>query len=155
MKRSLLTLLLVAFVTAAFSQSRSFTGKPRYDILTKRVTTTLVITTVELFPIIAPLHVNNFDRLVSFQFFDTTAFHRVIPGFMIQGGDPNSRSGPRATWGNGDPSQPTVNAEFTAAKHLRGSLSAARDASINSANSQFFICVAPAAWLNGQYSVYG
>lgn len=112
-------------------------------------------TTVELFPAIAPFHVANFDSLVSFQFYDSTAFHRVIPGFMIQGGDPNSRSGPISTWGYGDPGQPTVNAEFSAAKHLRGILSAARDTSINSANSQFFICVAPAAWLNGLYSVYG
>lgn len=112
-------------------------------------------TTVELFPAIAPLHVANFDSLVGTQFYDSTAFHRVIPGFMIQGGDPNSRSGPTSTWGMGDPSQPTVNAEFTAAKHLRGILSAARDTSINSANSQFFICVAAAPWLNGLYSVYG
>jgi hypothetical protein len=74
---------------------------------------------------------------------------------MIQGGDPNSRSGPRSTWGNGDPSQPNVNAEFSAARHVRGTLSAARDTGINSANSQFFICVAPASWLNGQYTVYG
>lgn len=155
MKKNFIPLLLFAFVTAGYSQSRTFTGKPMYQILTKRGGTTLGTTTVELFPAIAPLHVNNFDSLVSYQFFDSTAFHRVIPGFMIQGGDPNSRSGPRATWGMGDPTQPTVNAEFTVAKHLRGTLSAARDTSINSANSQFFICVAPASWLNGQYSVYG
>ena len=145
-------LLLIAF---GYSQSRTFTGKPKYEILTKRAGVYLGTTTVELFPTIAPLHVNNFDSLVSFQFFDSTAFHRVIPGFMIQGGDPNSRSGPESTWGLGDTTQPTVNAEFTAAKHLRGILSAARDTDINSANSQFFICVAPAAWLNGLYSVYG
>ncbi|HEY0031511.1 MAG TPA: peptidylprolyl isomerase [Bacteroidia bacterium] len=147
--------LFFAFATSGYSQSRTFTGKPMYQILTKRGGVTLGTTVVELFPNIAPMHVSNFDSLVSYQFFDSTAFHRVIPGFMIQGGDPNSRSGPRSTWGYGDPSQPTVNAEFTAAKHLRGTLSAARDASINSANSQFFICVAPAAWLNGAYSVYG
>ena len=148
-------LVLLINVNIAFSQSRSFTGKPIYEILTKRAGITIGTTTVELFPNIAPHHVSNFDSLVSFNYFDSTAFHRVIPGFMIQGGDPNSRHLPRSTWGNGDPSQPTVPAEFTAAKHLRGALSAARDTSINSANSQFFICVAPAAWLNGQYSVYG
>lgn len=126
-----------------------------YQILTKRNGIYLGTTTVELFPAIAPLAVTNFDSLVSTQFYDSTAFHRVIPGFMIQGGDPNSRSGPRSTWGIGDPSQPTVNAEFSAARHERGILSAARDANINSANSQFFICVAAASWLNGQYSVYG
>ena len=156
MKKHLLSFFLICtFTLIGFSQSRTFTGKPIYQILTKRAGVYLGTTTVELFPAIAPLHVANFDSLVNVQFYDSTAFHRVIPGFMIQGGDPNSRSGPTSTWGMGDPSQPTVNAEFTAAKHLRGILSAARDTSINSANSQFFICVAPAAWLNGLYSVYG
>jgi len=137
------------------AQSRTFTGKPMYEIVAKRAGNLLGTIKVELFPNIAPLHVNNFDSLVSVQFYDSTAFHRVIPGFMIQGGDPNSRSGADSTWGMGNPNQPTVNAEFSAAKHLRGTLSAARDANVNSANSQFFICVAASSWLNGQYSVYG
>lgn len=132
-----------------------YTGKPRFDILIMRNNSSIGTINVELFPSIAPLHTRNFDSLVSVQFYDSTAFHRVIPGFMIQGGDPNSRHGDISTWGYGDPSQPTVNAEFSAAKHLRGTLSAARDADTNSANSQFFICVAAASWLNGQYSVYG
>jgi peptidyl-prolyl cis-trans isomerase B (cyclophilin B) len=156
MKKSIF--LAAAFsllIISGFSQNRSFTGKPIYQILTKRGGNYLGTTTVELFPAIAPLAVNNFDSLVSVQFYDSTAFHRVIPGFMIQGGDPNSRSGPRSTWGMGDPNQPNVPAEFSAARHVRGTLSAARDTGINSANSQFFICVAPASWLNGQYTVYG
>ena len=155
MKKHILLFTLILTAAFGYSQSRMFTGKPMYEILTKRLGDTLGITNVELFPAIAPFHVNNFDSLVSFQYYDSTAFHRVIPGFMIQGGDPNSRSGPIATWGLGDPSQPTVNAEFSVAKHLRGILSAARDTDPNSANSQFFICVAAAAWLNGNYSVYG
>lgn len=155
MKKCLLLLLLSLPAFSGFAQDRVFTGKPVYQILTKRAGIYLGTTTVELFPAIAPLHTANFDSLVSTAFYDSTAFHRVIPGFMIQGGDPNSRSGPISTWGLGDTSQPTVNAEFTAAKHLRGTLSAARDTGINSANSQFFICVAPASWLNNQYSVYG
>ena len=146
---------IIGFFIIAVSNAQTFTGKPQYQILTKRAGNFLGIINVELFPNIAPNHVKNFDSLVSTQFYDSTAFHRVIPGFMIQGGDPNSRSGPKSTWGYGDPNQPTVNAEFSAAYHLRGILSAARDANINSANSQFFICVAPAAWLNGQYSIYG
>lgn len=150
-----LILFFFTFLNQGYSQSRTFTGKPIYQILTKRAGIYLGTTTVELFPNIAPLHVRNFDSLVSVLFYDSTAFHRVIPGFMIQGGDPNSRSGSISTWGNGDPNQPTVNAEFSVAKHVRGILSAARDSSINSANSQFFICVAAASWLNGQYSVYG
>jgi hypothetical protein len=74
---------------------------------------------------------------------------------VIQGGDPNSRHGPISTWGQGQPTQPTVNAEFSKAKHVRGILSAARDANINSANSQFFICQAAAPNLDQQYSIYG
>lgn len=150
-----LLLLFVLPALSGFAQPRSFSGKPVYQVLTKRGGNYLGTTTVELFPAIAPHHVANFDSLVSTQFYDSTAFHRVIPGFMIQGGDPNSRHGPLSTWGLGDSTQPTVNAEFSAAKHLRGILSAARDTGINSANSQFFICVAPASWLNGQYTVYG
>jgi peptidyl-prolyl cis-trans isomerase B (cyclophilin B) len=155
MKKFLLSaLLLSGFALNGFAQT-VFTGKPMYQLVTTRSGNYLGTITVELFPAIAPLHTANFDSLVSTQFYDSTAFHRVIPGFMIQGGDPNSRSGPRSTWGYGDPSQPTVNAEFTAARHVRGILSAARDTGINSANSQFFICVAAASWLNNQYSVYG
>lgn len=154
-KRLLLTAVVLLALVTGFSQTRSFTGKPIYQIDTKRGGNYLGTTTVELFPAIAPLAVNNFDSLVSVQFYDSTAFHRVIPGFMIQGGDPNSRHGPISTWGEGDTTQPNVNAEFSAAKHVRGTLSAARDTGINSANSQFFICVAPASWLNGQYTVYG
>lgn len=155
MKKNLqLTFLCIFVFHTTYAQS-GFTGKPQYNILTIQNGDTIGNTTVELFPNIAPLHVANFDSLVNVHFFDTTAFHRVIPGFMIQGGDPNSRHGAISTWGYGDPSQPTVNAEFSAAKHLRGTLSAARDADTNSANSQFFICVAPSSWLNGDYSVYG
>lgn len=156
MKNKFLSALIVSLtIIPAFSQTTLFTGKPMYEIMTKRGGNYLGTTTVELFPAIAPLAVNNFDSLVAVHFYDSTAFHRVIPGFMIQGGDPNSRSGPIATWGQGDPNQPNVNAEFSAARHVRGILSAARDTNINSANSQFFICVAPASWLNGQYTVYG
>ena len=133
----------------------TFTGKPQYKIHTTRAGISLGDINVELFPAIAPNHVKNFDSLVSTIFFDTTAFHRVIPAFVIQGGDPNSRHGPKSTWGYGDPSQPTVNAEFSAATHLRGTLAAARDANINSANSQFYICVAPQPGLDGQYTIYG
>ena len=133
----------------------TYTGKPRFKIETRRAGVFLGNIEVELFPTIAPKHVRNFDSLVSTGFCDTTAFHRAIPGFVIQGGDPNTRNGPMSTWGYGQPNQPTVNAEFSAAKHLRGSLSAARSNNINSATSQFFICVAATPNLNGQYSLYG
>lgn len=155
MKKILLCFLLLLTPIYFVKAQSNLTGKPQYSILTIENGDTIGTTIVELFPNIAPLHVANFDSLVNVHFFDSTAFHRVIPGFMIQGGDPNSRHGADSTWGYGDPSQPTVNAEFSAAKHVRGILSAARDTDTNSANSQFFICVAAAAWLNGVYSVYG
>jgi peptidyl-prolyl cis-trans isomerase B (cyclophilin B) len=133
----------------------TYTGKPRFQILTKRNNIVLGIINVELFPNIAPKHTRNFDSLVSTSFYDTTAFHRVIPGFVIQGGDPNSRHGPTNTWGYGQVGQPMVMAEFSAAKHVRGILSAARSSNINSATSQFFICHANTPNLDGNYSIYG
>src|SRR4051812_41631478 len=158
MKKIILALFVSIFCLGdVYSQvpTYTYTGKPRFQILTKRNNATLGIINVELFPNIAPKHTRNFDSLVSQSFYDTTAFHRVIAGFMIQGGDPNSRHGPMNTWGYGQPGQPTVNAEFSVAKHLRGILSAARSANINSATSQFFICHAAAPNLNGSYSIYG
>jgi cyclophilin family peptidyl-prolyl cis-trans isomerase len=149
-------LILAASSLCIAQTTYTYTGKPRFQILTTQNNATLGIIQVELFPNIAPKHVRNFDSLVSQQFYDTCAFHRVVPGFVIQGGDPNSRHGPVNTWGFGQTGQPTVMAEFSQARHERGILSAARQAgNINSATSQFFICVAPAPNLNGQYSVYG
>lgn len=157
--KTLRLITLICFVTcfSALDAQTQFTGKPMYQITTTRGGNPLGSFTVELFPNIAPKHVRNFDSLVSQNFYDSTAFHRCIPGFMIQGGDPNSRSGPISTWGFGQASQPTVPAEFSVARHLRGILSAARKPNplINSATSQFFICVATASNLDGQYSVYG
>jgi cyclophilin family peptidyl-prolyl cis-trans isomerase len=79
----------------------------------------------------------------------------VVPGFVIQGGDPNSRYGDPSTWGFGDSTQTTVPAEFTNINHARGILGAARDSDINSATSQFFINVVDNSSLNGQYTAYG
>ena len=131
------------------------TGMPQYNIMCEREGNYIGDIKVELFRIITPLHVHNFDSLVSIQFYDTTAFHRVVPGFVIQGGDPNSRHGDPSTWGYGDPTQTTVPAEFTNINHARGILGAARDSDINSATSQFFINVAGNSSLNGQYTAYG
>lgn len=111
--------------------------------------------TLETFPDVAPLHAANFDELVANKAYDGCAFHRVIPGFMIQGGDPNSIDGSRDTWGYGNKNQKRVKAEFNDISHTRGILSAARSQDPNSASSQFFICVADAKFLDGQYTVYG
>lgn len=102
----------------------------------------------------APGHVANFKKLVKQGFYDGTAFHRVVPGFMIQGGDPNTKSGNPDTWGMGGPGY-SIKAEFNDRPHKRGVLSMARSADPNSAGSQFFICVADARFLDRQYTAFG
>ena len=109
---------------------------------------------LRLLPEVAPGHVDNFLKLAREGFYDGTTFHRVIPGFMIQGGDPNSRSTDKRTHGMGGPGY-TIDAEFSDRPHRRGALSMARSANPNSAGSQFFICVADSSFLDGQYSVFG
>ena len=129
--------------------------KPQYVISVTQGGKPLGDIVLELFPDIAPKHCANFDSLVAIKFFDGTAFHRVIPGFMIQGGDPNTKTDNTSTWGMGDPSQKRVPAEFNSTTHARGILSAARSSDPNSATSQFFICVDNASFLDNQYTVYG
>jgi cyclophilin family peptidyl-prolyl cis-trans isomerase len=102
----------------------------------------------------APGHVKNFKDLAQKGFYDGTQFHRVIPGFMIQGGDPNTKSGPRSTHGTGGPGY-QIKAEFNDTPHERGILSMARSSDPNSAGSQFFIMVAKSTHLDGQYSAFG
>jgi peptidyl-prolyl cis-trans isomerase B (cyclophilin B) len=102
----------------------------------------------------APGHVTNFIKLAKKSFYDGSRFHRVIPGFMIQGGDPNSKQGDRATMGMGGPGY-TIKAEFNNTPHSRGIVSMARSQDPNSAGSQFFICVADANFLDGQYTAFG
>ena len=109
---------------------------------------------LRFFPDVAPEHVNNFIELANKGFYDGTTFHRVIPGFMIQGGDPNSRDADKSKHGMGGPGH-TIKAEFNEKPHKRGSLSMARSAHPDSAGSQFFICVADANFLDRQYSVFG
>ncbi len=103
---------------------------------------------------VAPNHVKNFCTLAQEAFYNGTTFHRVIPGFMIQGGDPNSKNPDRATHGMGGPGH-RVQAEFNNKPHKRGVLSMARSQDPNSAGSQFFICVADSSFLDGQYTAFG
>lgn len=109
--------------------------------------------TVGFYPDKAPKHVESFTKLAREGFYDGTEFHRVIPGFMVQGGDPYSKTG-EGPVGTGGPGY-QVPAEFNDIKHTRGILSAARSANPNSAGSQFFLMVATATHLDGQYSVFG
>lgn len=109
---------------------------------------------VRFFPDVAPGHVDNFVKLSREGFYNGTTFHRVIPGFMIQGGDPNSRNADRTTHGSGGPGH-KVMAEFNSKPHKRGIVSMARANDPDSAGSQFFICVAEATFLDWQYTVFG
>lgn len=110
---------------------------------------------LEFFPDVAPNHVTNFKTLARRGFYDGTAFHRVIRGFMIQGGCPNSKDeGRKDQWGQGGPGH-TINAEFNNRPHVRGTLSMARTPDPNSAGSQFFICHGDPRFLDNQYTVFG
>ena len=110
---------------------------------------------INLLSELAPEHVRNFVKLANEGFYDGTLFHRVIPGFMIQGGDPTTKDPNRKSeWGMGGPGY-TINAEFNSRSHLRGIVSMARSTDPNSAGSQFFIMHANNTGLDHQYSVFG
>jgi peptidyl-prolyl cis-trans isomerase B (cyclophilin B) len=109
---------------------------------------------IRFFSDVAPRHVTNFVKLSKEGFYNGTTFHRVIPGFMIQGGDPNSRNPDRSMHGTGGPGY-KVKAEFNSKPHKRGIVSMARANDPDSAGSQFFICVAEATFLDWQYTVFG
>jgi|SaaInlStandDraft_7_1057024.scaffolds.fasta_scaffold04678_3 cyclophilin family peptidyl-prolyl cis-trans isomerase len=102
----------------------------------------------------APGHVKNFKDLANKGFYDGTTFHRVIPGFMIQGGDPNSKSQDKSNHGMGGPGY-SIKAEFNNTPHDRGVVSMARSQDPNSAGSQFFIVVKNSHFLDNQYTVFG
>ena len=109
---------------------------------------------IRFFPDSAPKHVENFLTLAKSGFYDGTIFHRVIPGFMIQGGDPNTKGTDKSKYGSGGPDH-SVDAEFNKRTHSRGILSMARSSDPNSAGSQFFIVVKDSRFLDGQYTVFG
>ena len=107
----------------------------------------------ELSPNIAPETVRNFTKLAKSNFYDGTLFHRVIPGFMIQGGDPNTKTPNKSKWGQGGPGY-TIKAEFNSRSHMRGIVSMARATDPNSAGSQFFIVTTDSTFLDKQYTVF-
>jgi len=119
------------------------------------ITTSEGVMVLEFYPDLAPNHVANFKKLARQGFYDGQCFHRVIKGFMIQGGDPNTKDDARKNaWGQGGPGY-TINAEFNAKHHARGILSMARTPDPNSAGSQFFICHGDCGQLDNQYTVFG
>ena len=109
----------------------------------------------QLLPELAPETVRNFVTLAQSEFYNGTLFHRVIPGFMIQGGDPNTKKPElRSQWGMGGPGH-NVKAEFSSRSHLRGIVSMARAADPDSAGSQFFIVTTDSTFLDNEYTVFG
>jgi cyclophilin family peptidyl-prolyl cis-trans isomerase len=123
---------------------------------------------IEFYPEIAPMHVESFKILANEGYFNGTLFHRVIPGFVIQGGDPNSKLDDRSIHGTGgragkffgigdenDSSTWLIPQEFNATPHVKGTLSMARTNDPNSASSQFFICHDVASFLDNNYTVFG
>ncbi|HYM17618.1 MAG TPA: peptidylprolyl isomerase [Micropepsaceae bacterium] len=103
---------------------------------------------IELRPDLAPNHVARIKELAGEGFYDGVVFHRVIPGFMAQTGDPTGT-------GTGGSKKPNLKAEFSRESHVRGTCSMARSGHPDSANSQFFICFDDAPWLDGKYTVWG
>jgi peptidyl-prolyl cis-trans isomerase B (cyclophilin B) len=116
---------------------------------------------IKFYPDVAPRHVENFIKLAKSGFYNGTIFHRVIPGFMIQGGDPNTKSSlHKDTYGQGGPKDEKGNpillkAEFNDTPHKRGIVSMARANEPDTAGSQFFIVVEPSPFLDGKYTAFG
>ncbi len=108
----------------------------------------------KLLPDLAPETVRSFEKLSKSGFYDGTLFHRVIPGFMIQGGDPNTKSPDKSKWGSGGPGY-MLKAEFNSKSHLRGIVSMARAIDPDSAGSQFFIVTTDSTFLDRQYTAFG
>ncbi|MBF0449422.1 MAG: peptidylprolyl isomerase [Candidatus Magnetomorum sp.] len=148
--------VLVSLAGSSETRNRTFSEQ---DVGTMKTTKAVIHTQfgeihVSFYPEVAPNHVNNFIELSKAGFYNGTTFHRVIPNFMIQGGDPNSKNTDRSTHGTGGPGY-QLKAEFNSYPHRRGVLSMARSAHPDSAGSQFFICVADARFLDNKYTVFG
>jgi len=139
----------IVFGIISFGEVHADADAPRAIIDTKFGSIELTF-----FPNKAPKHVENFLKLSREGFYDGTIFHRIIPGFMIQGGDPNTKGDDVASYGLGGPGY-NLKEEFNNRPHGRGILSMARGGDPNSAGSQFFIVVSPSSFLNGKYTVFG
>jgi peptidyl-prolyl cis-trans isomerase B (cyclophilin B) len=121
---------------------------------TATINTTAGSMTLEFWPDVAPKTVENFLKLAREGFYNGTAFHRIVKGFMIQGGDPLSKEADNPRVGTGGPGY-QIDAEFNEKNHVRGVISMARSQDPNSAGSQFFICLDAAPFLDGQYTGFG
>jgi peptidyl-prolyl cis-trans isomerase B (cyclophilin B) len=152
----LIVLVGILVVVTKIDRNKPFSGKESMPMADTKaiIHTKFGDITLSFFPEDAPKHVDNFIELAKKDFYNQTIFHRVIPGFMIQGGDPNSKSEDKSQHGTGGPGY-SLKAEFNSNSHKRGTLSMARSGHPDSAGSQFFICVSDVPHLDGQYSVFG
>ena len=139
-----------AFAQQEFSQEEIDEMKQKGVLITTNGGTFLI----ELYPEDAPNTVHNFLKLAESGFYDGTVFHRIIPGFMIQGGDPNTKDPDKSTWGQGGPEY-NLKAEFNTLQHDRGIVSMARSQHVDSAGSQFFIVHKDSNHLDGEYTAFG
>ena len=157
--------VFVVALMASFSFSTNVIGAEKKSVSESKkennksevavITTKFGNMVIKFFPDVAPGHVKNFTDLAKKGFYDKTIFHRVIPGFMIQGGDPITKdTAKKASYGTGGPGY-TIKAEFNKKSHKRGIVSMARSQDPDSAGSQFFIYVADSKFLDGQYTVFG
>jgi len=159
----IISLVLVSgFVGSVFAQQMTVEKEYSLEEIAEMKNKAVLITTnegtfmIELFPEDAPNTVNNFLKLIESGYYDGTVFHRIIPNFMIQTGDPNT-IGPdsdRSLWGQGGPGY-NLKAEFNSRSHLRGIVSMARATDPDSAGSQFFIVTSDSTFLDRQYTVFG
>ena len=149
-------ILISGFVSIGFAQTVSASHDhpqgPEHNVVL--ITMNDGTFMIELYPEDAPNTVANFLELVESGYYDGIVFHRIIPGFMIQGGDPNTKNSDRSTWGQGGPGY-NLKAEFNTRSHLRGIVSMARSNDPDSAGSQFFIVTSDSTFLDRQYTVFG
>lgn len=159
MKKIVFSLLFVCCIATAIAAQEVKTAsaitpvKPGEEIAV--IVTKYGKIKIQLFSDVAPKHVENFKKLIKGRFYDGLAFHRAVPNLIVQGGDPNTKTGDRTTWGMGTPDQPKVEAEFNDRPFVEGTFGAARTSDPNSASSQFFLCVRPNPDWDGKYTNYG
>lgn len=146
--------IFAVFLLVAPGISNSADAVEKSKSPTATITTQFGDIVIKFRPDIAPKHVESFINLAKKGFYDRTIFHRVLPGFMIQGGDPNTKGKDETTYGHGGPDY-TVKAEFSKVPHKRGIVSMARTQDPDSAGSQFFIVVRDSPSLDGKYTVFG
>jgi peptidyl-prolyl cis-trans isomerase B (cyclophilin B) len=150
MKHPLFSLLVACTLGAAFISTSA--AQEKEVAVLKTAQGEMV---VEFWPDVAPNTVANFIKLAKKGFYDGTAFHRIIDGFMIQGGDPNTKDPSKeAMYGTGDSGE-RIKAEFNEKKHVLGVISMARSANPDSASCQFFICLGPTPQLDNKYTAFG